>query len=243
MELLRIEDKISKLAEALEDVIPEKFGYEQDTDGYFEDMYGSDDIYYITTKLLGDSYDISSGASKAVIVPEHFNYVLKMPINGEWEIEYYYDEETDDYDYDCIEDEYFNLWSGAPGDDETDYCNGELTIYKEACKENLGHLFAKIERISSRVYKQEKVKYEEGCSNHSSSDSYKKVSEIQKSYKPAYRVPTNWLATVMDYYGELTVYALTDFIERHEINDLHSGNVGFRSNGEPVLVDYSGWGG
>ena len=32
-----------------------------------------------------------------------------------------------------------------------------------------------------------------------------------------------------------------DFLVAFDINDLHQGNIGFRENGDPVLIDYSGF--
>ena len=54
-------------------------------------------------------------------------------------------------------------------------------------------------------------------------------------------IPTFWLAKAIDVYGEDEVNSLLDFIREHSIDDLHYGNIGYRKNGEPVLLDYSGF--
>ena len=55
------------------------------------------------------------------------------------------------------------------------------------------------------------------------------------------RLSDRWLAAALKKYGKEKVDKFVDFINEFDVNDLHSANVGFRNNGDPVLIDYSGW--
>ena len=72
---------------------------------------------------------------------------------------------------------------------------------------------------------------EDSCSK----DSFTKAENMESL------LPKTFLAIAIDFYGLEAVEKLNAFIEAEGISDLHYGNLGFRSNGEPVLIDYSGF--
>ena len=55
------------------------------------------------------------------------------------------------------------------------------------------------------------------------------------------RIHREWLARAIEYYGEAAVNDLLAFIELEGINDFHTENIGFREDGSPVILDYSGY--
>ena len=129
------------------------------------------------------------------------------------------------------------------------YCELEAEIYSKAKDEGLGMFFAGTEYIGSTksgvpIYRSERVNVGyEACEyrdDRVSEDSYKKASRI-RSERKSYSISVYWLALAYEYYDENKVNQLVDFVKRERINDLHDGNVGFRDNGEPVLLDYSGY--
>ena len=145
--------------------------------------------------------------------------------------------------YDCDKDDY-NL---IPFNHN--YCELEAEIYNKAKNEGLGIFFAGTEYIGSTksgvpLYRSERVnvgyEYGEYRDSRVSKDSYDKASKI-RSEKNSYSISIYWLALAYEYYDEDKVNQLVEFVKREKINDLHDGNVGFRDNGEPVLLDYSGY--
>jgi hypothetical protein len=55
---------------------------------------------------------------------------------------------------------------------------------------------------------------------------------------------SQWVAVAIERYGKAMVDKLIDFLENNfpiVVKDLHNGNIGFRKNGEPIILDFSGW--
>ena len=54
----------------------------------------------------------------------------------------------------------------------------------------------------------------------------------------------NWIANAIEKYGLEAYRKFVDFIynQRPEVSgDLHLGNVGYRLDGTPCILDYAGW--
>ena len=49
-----------------------------------------------------------------------------------------------------------------------------------------------------------------------------------------------WLSDFLDYFGEDIFQKFMKFIDKQNIGDLHSDNIGYIGN-RPVLIDYSGY--
>ena len=124
----------------------------------------------------------------------------------------------------------------------------EEEVYKKASALGLEKFFAKTERAGSIVgadgaelpyYKQERVP-----EISKSRKVTKEEEEITKSlYEDVgYRAFTqSWLIDAIKYYGATQCLKLLAFLRNERIGDFHSENIGYRSNGEPVLFDYSGY--
>lgn len=168
------------------------------------------------------------GASKLVIVDEESDWVIKLS-------------------FDCSVD----VDEGM----ESDYCKRELYNYEKACEEGVEKFFAEICMVGEvdgiEVYLQEKLKVDDGVE--------KDVDQIFRDY--VYSLDESYYDDIEDEDERESILAddvyemdegerieaifgfeerLITFIEDNDINDLHSGNFGYRGT-DLVIMDYSGW--
>lgn len=218
-----IEIEINKALDTVRDLIPyglhEVIKGEADNNEFFEDV-----------KDYADKNGISffHGASKLVIIDEESDWVIKLS-------------------YDCSVD----VDEGM----ESDYCKRELYNYEKACEEGVDKFFAEIHMIGEvdgiEVYLQEKLKVDDGVEED--------VDKIFRDY--AYSLDESYYDEIEDDDERESILAddvyemdegerieaifgfekrLITFIEDNDINDLHSGNFGYRG-ADLVIMDYSGW--
>lgn len=214
--------------------------------GIFEEFFNRE-----LPENLSNGVQYHTGASKWVIDIKGFEFIIKIPYEG-------YYEEIEDYDYDeCkIFDSYeeeeayiaehhheeFCYFEGADCESHWDYCAAEMEIYDRALKEGIGNLFAKTllfchTKDGHPVYIQKRAISYWDCD-----DKTRRSRNYDKAYNMSYfsSVPAEFLALVLDLYGEKVANALLLFCDDHCIGDLHLGNVGIRKNSRmPVLYDYS----
>lgn len=199
--------------------------------------FGCDDDCMETVEMdmvfeqLDDTVETKWGASKFVILSDDWKDVVKIPFNGGfwWEQD---DEDEDGGKY--IFNEFITK----------DYCAEEAAIYADAVKHGVAQFFAKTvyggmtnDGITP-YYISERV-----CNFYDKCDKCKIASKdsLEKAKKAKSEICFEWLAMAYEWYGEDAVNALLKFIELEEIGDFHSGNVGFRADGSPVILDYSGF--
>ena len=201
---------------------PAEFGSDEDC----EETYAIEDVY----NQLGNEVDTAYGASKFVIFLNE-NEVVKVPFNGCF---WYDDEAEGGYRF----DEFNN----------NDYCATEVAIYADAVALGVEKFFASIKYCGSTIdhtpiYLAERVYtlFENATIRSkakSSEDSLNRAKELKK--EGAY-FPIDWLARAIEWYGIDAINDLLAFIDLEHINDFHDGNVGFRKDGSPVILDYSGY--
>lgn len=204
--------------------IPDDFGmnpdeYEIDEEEYYAEMMQED---FPGAKAL-------HGASKFVIVIPDLPYVIKIPFNGSYQDgEFYYFERAH---------------RNAP----SDYCYAEWRKYIDAESVGLECFLAKIDYYDADpngipYYYQEKVlSARQYNGKEASRASYEKVNSLCADQMIC---DEDWLARAIDYYGEELVTKFIDYVNYIDTDigaDLHSNNYGYRENGEPVILDYSGW--
>ena len=202
---------------------PSNFG--SDEDGEETDVI--EDVY----AQLDSSVETAYGVSKFVIFLNE-NEVVKVPFSGCY---WWDDNEEGGYRF----DEFMN----------TDYCETEAAIYADAVALGVEKFFASVKYRGTAeggtpIYLAERVYsfYENDTLRYvinSSEDSLKKAGELKKEYCVGF--PPEWLAKAIEYYGLNDVIDLIAFVDLENINDFHSGNVGFRKDGSPVILDYSGY--
>lgn len=202
---------------------PAEFGSDEDA----EETYAIEDVYH----QLDDDVKTAYGASKFVIILND-DEVVKVPFNGC----YWYD---DDAEGGMRFDEFNN----------NDYCATEAAVYADAVALGVEKFFASTKYYGSTIdhtpiYVAERVytlyENDELRNNITTTkDSIDKAKEISKEYHKYF--PQIWLEKAVEYYGEKAVIDLMAFIELEHINDFNTGNVGFRKDGSPVILDYSGY--
>ena len=213
--------------------IPDEFGInESDDDITYE-------LEYVTSQLKklhpADHFIWCFGMSKYVVLLD--NLVVKIPFNGTFDygIE---DEETGEYS----DEIYFQPFLHT-----SDYCSIEEEIYLKAAEAGLGNFFAATIKYDNTAdgtpyYVSERVTkmYDEDAIVRRPSRRSQEIIKKKKEYKFV-GINKTWLACALDRYGKKAVDAFLSFVKENKINDLHADNIGFRDNGDPVLLDYSSY--
>ena len=179
--------------------------------------------------------EIRTGVSKVVIIPHDSSYVLKIPYRGARE-----GEESWDFHYagNKIRD-----W---------DYCETEAEIYDAFKEEGLECFLAKTVRYGKDatgypLYIQEKCitsyDYEDPDPNYTYDDTERKA--FRSMFACGIAVANNtWNMKAIMYYGvEKYIRFMQLCMDRFPdvLVDLHSENYGYRTDGSPVLIDFSSW--
>lgn len=201
-------------------------------------IYSDDEtVIYDTTNI--DNYDYHYGASKIVIPVNEENYVLKRAFAG--------------VVVDCDED-------GEPTDplyipNEIDDCETEYKIYLKSIEEGVEKFFAKTEKIDLGIYKQEKyienvddflfnniyeienVKCEEKFLEANSLNMAQGLSLT----KMRRRMDSGVFKLFIQNYSLNELYCLQSFLERYDINDISTYNVGIFDGGKIKIFDFCGY--
>lgn len=183
------------------------------------------------------------GMSKYVITaPSLDNVVIKIPFSGTYD--YYYDDDIDDVDY--VDDN--GMPYGFNFFQRKDYCKVEYEKYLELWYRNLDCFVAKTQLYTTingiNIFLQEKVvPYEDNWHSRKPSAHSAKTADswIQEELLA---LDSNWLANCIDLYGESKTKRFIDYCNYQDpdiISDLHSGNIGYRTNNTPVILDFSGF--
>ena len=219
--------------------VPEKFGCDQDCE------FDSDDLYDQFARLNMGDFHIENGISKAVIIFDSLPYVIKIPFNGMWNYEYDYDEETDEY-IECDAD--FIYFNRARALDTSDYCWNELDKVIMAHDCGYGCFLPETavvyeDNSGRRFYIQEKVRpaCEHNFTPTTSKDSRDRAANLASGYRIC---SEDWRAAAIESYGEDILISFIDWNYAGALgylDDMHSGNYGYRFDGTPVLFDVSGF--
>ena len=220
-------------------------------DGGFTEDDVEDFIWYIDRDSV-PSFHYEAGASKLVLIPDEYDFVIKIPFTGAYaEVGEYYDDEQGEWvtseDGGCYEDFY-----GSSDDSGCNYCAAECEIYEEAKDNGFEQLLLKIEKVGefngTPVYIQPKVKsftYTGNTEKYSSNKSKEIVKEEKSKRKKDFGIticsfPTDWSASCLDILGSID--ELNRFFEflNEKSGDLHSNNIGY-CNGKPCIIDYAGF--
>ena len=203
--------------------IPEKFGCD-------DDNMETGAIDYVLDQL-DDTVDTTWGASKFVIFFDGSDQIVKIPFSGE----YCWNDDIEDEDfYD------FNT---------SDYCAIEASLYADAVVRGVEKFFARtiyggVTKKGTPYYISDKVQIYGNMISKLKTPSEENIEKAKKYwFSLSYHTDLNkeWIAYALEWYGEEEVEKLMNFISDENIYDLHNNNVGFRENGAPVILDYSGF--
>lgn len=173
-----------------------------------------------------DNFDWEDGASKLVIIPENYNYVIKIPFNGCYcGLEY------------C--------------DFSQNYCETEIELYETIISENpiFSQFFLPLTRVEEffdyDIYIQLKCQVYNNLSNIEkysfySKESMKKAKSNEELFCP--RLPIDWVAAVIEVLKDVNlVEEFFNVLNKYDITlDLHKGNIGYYNN-KPIILDYAGF--
>ena len=213
---------------------------------------------------------IEHGVSKLVIIPRDYPFVIKIPFIGIFEVNDDLIPKFYDYEGHKNPDElaeFYNKQSktkskwmkqhykeilsfyefeNACDEDCSDYCLDELQKYEKVANKDFSAFFAKTfwycNKNGRNIYIQEKAN--PYSSSRSTIIPSKKSAE--KANKLSADFPKDWLAVAIECYGENIVESFLNYadIDEDDIEiycDMHYGNFGYRPNGTPCLIDFSGW--
>lgn len=193
-------------------------------------------------KYLPDDWKYNYGVSKLVLIPDKYDFVVKIPCSCSG---------YDDFDEDGYETYVTYPFEGANYIEEGtcgwDYCRAEAEFYEEAVEYGVEKFFAKTICIGTiddwPIYIQEKCLIcDEHRTIHSEAErveSRRKISEMD--VEPDERIPIDFLVDMFRNHDEQEVTEVFNFIDNVGICDLHSSNCGYNRAGFAVFTDYSGY--
>lgn len=127
---------------------------------------------------------------------------------------------------------------------KVDHAAREAQIYQEACGAHLEQFFVPCKKIGEisklEVFEMELVDVGEELVT---SDMWRKCSDSMSSEEIVNVIDEDcgFIESLFPfYYSNEEMTQLYEFISELEINDLHSGNIGYE-NGRIVIIDYSGY--
>lgn len=208
-------------------------------DLHIDEQFGCDRYRDTPTPEMGDvichvvenNDDYAYGASKFVIIPSDANFVVKIPFNGWFEEDREENSGLKFYEFECC----------------YDYCEKELNIYNSLAGSGFQHIFAETAFVGKTaegrgIYIQEKIAttYSDGESSRKASEGSKDaVARMHSKYGRDYlSFEDDWLELAVECYGEEATSKMLAYVEEN-IWDMHRGNYGYRSDGTPVIIDYS----
>ena len=215
-----LKEKFEKDLEKIIDILK---NCELNSSSYGWDFY-EDVVMPLKKNSIYCSYD--NGATRGVLIFKDYNFVIKFPF-------------TEDLDGDPV----YGACGLEEGDD-WDYCYAETLLYEEA-NNDIKQCFAPVECIGYSaddipIYIQEKAKLLGSVgASHSSDEQMTKVKNLCKE-EQHYCFNSDWLGSLLEAVGKDIFNNFMNYIKDKNINDLHSGNIGFIGD-KPVLVDYAGY--
>ena len=212
--------------------LPENFGIDELYDEPNDLLLFKNKLHEVDKEAI-----IFFGLTKMVISSPQFNgVVIKIPFNGR-------------YGLDDNEKPYWIPFKWADASDRSDYCLAEWEKYNKLKKYRLNCFVAKTfyykQIMGVRIFIQEQV---------TPLDEFYKIPIIpsknsQKLAKQWWReskisIDPDWMANCLDLYGQAKVKKFLHYCEDIDpdiLEDVHSGNIGYRTNGTPVILDYSNY--
>ena len=216
-----------------------------------EDDFSEEEIYEFLDKLDENTFelfDYNTGATKFVIKPCDFDYVIKIPFN-------YIERDSSD----CCSTSGYNIYTykdklsftGAKMNDGEwgwDYCALEEKIFKTAKKEGWDRFFTEIEQVREitqyPTYVQKRIRMYNTTNRKRSEEYLNRSKEICMSNRVRYSCPGWWADVLESFKGrEENFLDFLDFLKEYNLDDdLHANNVGYDIETRfPVICDYGGF--
>ena len=211
--------------------------------GEFTDRDVEDYVWRMNEKNVPDfSYD--TGISKFVIIPNHLDYVIKIPFTGSYQRNFNYSYES----IEDIDDYSFISFCNSGTNTPYDYIAREIETYNyyKNTEENFLNFLLPSEKIGEcckiNIYIQPKAEvYCDSCVTPTQkSINIINTMKEQEEFFYYSNLPDDWIALCLETLNgdKNKLCKLLDFFD--EFNDLHTANIGYY-NGHPVIIDYAGF--
>lgn len=192
-----------------------------------------DEYLSLKAKEKGEDYVLS----KAEIVELTNEFIEEHPMP----------EDDERYYYDLYGANNIDLDGAEEFLSETDYCALECIIYDLAEAAGLGAYFAE-EGVLGEI-DNTPIYYQTRCTpmrdmdiNYNSRENMRK-SDMASTFCEKHDIGCFndiWIADFIETYGEEELIRLNKFLDKYEIGDLRTANIGYL-DGAPILFDYSGY--
>jgi hypothetical protein len=174
-----------------------------------------------------DTFYVTGGYTKLVIIPKYENYVIKIPYTGSYDI----NADTDEI---YLEREF-----------DIDICDEENAIYDNSSEELQQFMayntFAGLYNGCIRVYTQPKI----NITSSDAEDNFKSITSAREKiimrFEYTYNFYYDW--NIINYFIEtFGINKAKEILrELNYIDDLHSNNLGYTSGGHLYLIDFGGY--
>lgn len=193
----------------------------------FKLYYGHSDFNSFKEKLSAIGIKVSNGLTKICLLNVDNEFVIKIPIEGE-----------------------YDFWSRTPEFNRYchNYCQLDNDVYNKISSEknkDFVDLFLPVFYIGEvnglGIYIQKKVDFV-GTKDVDESlwDTAEQFLNDSYSVYSCTGDDTDLVVSLLDYFGIEETEVLFSLMNRHEIKDLHCGNFGYIGN-KPYIFDYSGY--
>lgn len=212
---------VNEIKELLKFFNPEHFT-EDDIDKFIEDFGNQNCV---------PNFTWDAGATKCVIIPCNYDYVIKIPFDGErdWE-----------------NDDAFRYYYNGGGEEGWNYCELEQEYWYEKIEgSEFSKFFIMPESLDVNpnwpIYIQPKVDVCSECQGKPHYSSVDSLYKVRTEVGSVTYLPDTWLAVVLENLNN-DLDKLNEFIDfLDEFSDLRMDNLGFIGN-QAVIIDYAGFG-
>lgn len=196
-------------------------------------------LYNLQDYIAPHKYYCANGISKAVIVFEDCQEVLKIPFSG-------YEEEEEDVSGEVLF--HFYEFDGAGYADNLeawDYCRKESYLSRESAAYGVEDCFAQERKVGEicgyPIYAQEKAISlgRHGSRRYYSAEQVTSTRRLCDDHS-YWCFNAQWLTAFIEYHGKEKLEAFYAFLSDYDIEDLHDDNLGYIGD-RPVIIDYSNY--
>lgn len=215
----------------------------------------ADEIINKVFNEIGNSYpemEINSGISKLCVSVPELPFVVKVPYKGIWNYSYNDEDCCGDCDQ-CTLEVCCNETEGTYEFSEFtyNYCDKEIEDYESAveiCPE-AAEILVPTEYYTAHegyeFYIQEKVDVYSYDDEITKQPVYSKRAKLVDNYcgKKNYYINNQWSVKAIQFFGAQKFFAFVAKLYDVEniFRDLHTGNLGYRLNGAPCILDFAGF--
>jgi hypothetical protein len=174
-----------------------------------------------------NTFYVTGGYTKLVIIPKYENYVIKIPYTGSYDI----NADTDEI---YLEREF-----------DIDICDEENAIYDNSSEELQQFMayntFAGLYNGCIRVYTQPKI----NITSSDAEDNFKSITSAREKiimrFEYTYNFYYDW--NIINYFIEtFGINKAKEILRELDcIDDLHSNNLGYTNSGHLYLIDFGGY--